>query len=368
MDENPIVRLKPGVRFHGLVIERLLGKGGLGAVYLARHEVLDTSFAVKVLLPGADQEFVKRFLREAKLATRLRHPNLVAVHDCGVDESTGLYFLTMDYVEGGDLRQEIALSGRVERDRALEIVRQVASALAEAERYGVVHRDIKPENIMIDAAGTVKVVDLGVAKADGLRDSLRTTAKTIFGTPAYISPEQAMDASKVDSRADVYSLGVVFYEMLSGECPYVGRTAAQLLQQVLSEEPTPDIRDVQPDVPAEYATLIRRMCVKDRDRRIAGMNAVLAEIERLRTGHRPAPQTQRPASLEAPRSMADYLHALPEGSAVEQPYVTENKEVQVVVDRLSRRRIRRKAFRIAAWAAAGGLLALLAWLVFAGLS
>ena len=177
-----------------------------------------------------------------------------------------------------------------------------------------------------------------------------------------------MDASQVDSRADIYSLGIVFYEMLSGKCPYVGNTAAQLLQQVLSDEPTPDIRDVQPDVPAEYAALIRRMCVKDRDRRIAGMGALLAEIERLRTGRRPAPQARRPGSLETPRSVGDYLRALPKESAAEQPYVTENKEVQAVVDRLSRRRIRRKAFRIAAWAVSGGILALLAWLAYARLS
>ena len=369
MDASPVEMLGEGESFHGYVIKRLLGKGGLGAVYLARHEILDSDFAIKVLPPGTDPEFVKRFLREAKLATRLRHRNLVAVHDCGVDERRGLYFLVMDYVDGGDLRQEIAFSGRIERTRALDIVYQVASALSEAERYGVVHRDIKPENIMIDASGVVKVVDLGVAKADGLNDSLRTTAKTVFGTPAYVSPEQAIDASRVDVRADIYSLGVVFFEMLTGRCPYEGKTMARMLQQILSEDPMPDVRDVQPDVPAEYADLVRRMCAKDRECRISDTATLLAEIERLRGGTRPQEAVRSAASLLPPRTMAEYINSIPDAEADVRTFETEDREIQAVVDRLRRRKRLNRIRKIVAMALAAILtvgLVVLVWRVSHG--
>ena len=203
-----------GESFRGYSIVKLLGKGGLGAVYLARHEMLDAFYAVKVLYPWVATEspdFFKRFLREAKIATRVRHPNLVEVHDCGFDQERGLYYLVMDYVGGGTLREAIAFSGKIGCDEAARIVVQVASALEAASRYNIVHRDIKPENIMLKPDGTVKLVDLGIAKADGLKDSLRTTAESMFGTPTYISPEQAISAADVDVRADIYSLGIVFF-------------------------------------------------------------------------------------------------------------------------------------------------------------
>ena len=214
-----------GDKFRGYVVERLLGNGSLGAVYLVRHEVLDTVYALKALFPEVakeNEDYVKRFLREAKIATRIRHPNLVAVHDCGYDEARGLYYIVMDCVSGGDLRQALAFAGRFAPDRAVEVVLQVASALDAAQEYHVVHRDIKPENIMIQPDGTVKLVDLGIAKADGLRDSLCTEAESVFGTPAYVAPEQALDASAVDVRADIYSLGVVLFEMIAGRVPYEG--------------------------------------------------------------------------------------------------------------------------------------------------
>ena len=364
-----------GDRFRGYVVERLLGNGSLGAVYLVRHEVLDTIYALKALFPEVAKEnadYVKRFLREAKIATRIRHPNLVAVHDCGYDESRELYYIVMDYVSGGDLRQALAFAGRFAPDRAVEVVLQVASALDAAQEYHVVHRDIKPENIMIQPDGTVKLVDLGIAKADGLRDSLCTEAESVFGTPAYVAPEQAVDASAVDVRADIYSLGVVLFEMIAGRVPYEGPNAPQILVQTLSTEPFPDIRDMNPDVKPELAIIIRRMCVKERDRRIATPAALIEEFRKI--GYRPKDTPtpgvkygRRADSAPTVVSMRALLEkgantAVADGDPL--AFETQDVEIQDFVDRLKRRKRKRKLASTAAIAAAA-ILALLvfAWLV-----
>ena len=202
-----------GENFRGYVIEKLLGKGGLGAVYLARHELMDQQFAIKILYPNVAREkpeYVRRFVREARIAAKISHPNLVSVHNVGYDNIKDVYFLVMDYVDGSDLRTAIAMGGAMDPREALRIVSSVAKALAAGEPYGIVHRDIKPENIMLTQDGHVKLVDLGVAKASGT-DSLKTMAKTVFGTPNYISPEQAMNKEPIDERSDLYSVGVLMY-------------------------------------------------------------------------------------------------------------------------------------------------------------
>ena len=364
-----------GDRFRGYVVERLLGNGSLGAVYLVRHEVLDTIYALKALFPEVAKEnadYVKRFLREAKIATRIRHPNLVAVHDCGYDESRELYYIVMDYVSGGDLRQALAFAGRFAPDRAVEVVLQVASALDAAQEYHVVHRDIKPENIMIQPDGTVKLVDLGIAKADDLRDSLCTEAESVFGTPAYVAPEQAVDASAVDVRADIYSLGVVLFEMIAGRVPYDGPNAPQILVQTLSTEPFPDIRDINPDVKPELAIIIRRMCVKERDRRIASPAALIEEFKKIgyRPKDTPTPGVKyghRADSAPTVVSMRALLEkgantAVVDGDPL--AFETQDVEIQDFVDRLKRRKRMRKLASTAAIAAAAILaLLVLAWLV-----
>ena len=345
-----------GDRFHGYVIERLLGNGGLGAVYLVRHEMLDTLFALKVLFPDVAREnasYVKRFLREAKIATRIRHPNLVAVHDCGFDEERSLYYLVMDYVSGGDLRQAIAFAGHFDPDRAVEVILQVASALEAAQKYHVVHRDIKPENIMIQPDGLVKLVDLGIAKSDDIKDSLNTSTETVFGTPAYVAPEQAIDASTVDTRADIYSLGVVLFEMIAGRPPFEGPNAPQILAQTLSEDPFPDIRDFNKDVKPMLAVLIRRMCVKERDRRIADPTALLKEFEKLgyKLSQPASAHVQYAQSAEsAPtvKSMRDMLARLPKEQNKTLSFETDDVEIQKFVDGLKRRkRLRKLAFAVA---------------------
>ncbi|MBQ6137754.1 MAG: serine/threonine protein kinase, partial [Kiritimatiellae bacterium] len=239
----------PGETFLGYTIERLLGEGGLGSVWLARHGMLDTLYAVKVLdrdVAKAKPEYVKRFVREAKLASKIHHPNLVAVHDAGYDDGRDVYYLVMDYVRGDTLRLALALGGPRPEGEAVEIILQIAGVLETSQQYGLVHRDLKPENIMVTPDGTVRLLDLGVAKVSNNMDSLRTMAASVFGTPSYIAPEQAVDSSTVDPRADVYSLGVILFELLSGRRPYDGKTPTDVLRQLLDSSPIPDVRDFAP--------------------------------------------------------------------------------------------------------------------------
>ena len=367
---------RSGDRFRGYVVERLLGNGSLGAVYLVRHEVLDTVYALKALFPEVakeNEDYVKRFLREAKIATRIRHPNLVAVHDCGYDEERGLYYLVMDYISGGDLRQALAFAGRFAPDRAVEVVLQVASALDAAQKYHVVHRDIKPENIMIQPDGLVKLVDLGIAKADDIKDSLCTEAESVFGTPAYVAPEQAIDASVVDVRADTYSLGVVLFEMIAGKVPFDGPNAPQILVQTLSSDPFPDIRDINPDVSPQLAVIIRRMCVKEPDRRIPTPAALIKEFEKI--GYRLkglqaaadvkfAHQADSAPTLVSMRSLIGKGEEASRGREETLSFETQDVEIQDFVARIKRRKkIRKIVSSVATGAAVVAGALVLAWLL-----
>ena len=238
-------------RFPDLELRGVLGRGGMGAVYLARQVKLDRDVALKVLPPevGRDPAFAQRFLREARTLARLNHPHIVQVFDFGQtpalspedggEDEPGLFYFLMEYVDGANLRDVIAASpspgspspigGALTPAKSLEIVRQVCAALQFAHARGVVHRDVKPENILLDKTGTVKIVDFGLAKL-GRGDREEAAAGTLtgtrqaMGTPHYMAPEQARGTRDVDHRADIYSLGVVFYELLTGELP-LGRFA-----------------------------------------------------------------------------------------------------------------------------------------------
>lgn len=211
--------------FPHLEILELLGQGGMGAVYKARQPGLDRFVALKILPPEttADAGFAERFAREARALARLNHPNIVSVYDFGTAGT--LHHLTMEYVEGVNLRQMVR-SGRLSPREALEIVPQICDALQFAHDEGVVHRDIKPENILVDRKGRVKIADFGLAKLLGHdADAWKLTgAKDVMGTPNYMAPEQIEQPQAVDHRADIYSLGVVFYELLTGELP-IGKFA-----------------------------------------------------------------------------------------------------------------------------------------------
>jgi len=223
-------------QFPHLEIIEIIGRGGMGAVYKARQKELDRIVALKILPPGIgdDAAFAERFAREAKALARLNHPGIITIHDLG--RADGLYFFVMEFVDGVNLRQLLA-DGRVSPREALAIVPQICDALQFAHDQGIVHRDIKPENILLDRRGRVKVADFGLAKIVGMDahpmgeagaaapgegtqpPAALTDAGKIMGTPAYMAPEQVEHPAEVDHRADIYALGVVFYQMLTGELP-----------------------------------------------------------------------------------------------------------------------------------------------------
>ncbi len=215
--------LKPGETFRGLGIVELLGRGGMGVVYKARQAGLDRFVALKILPRklASDPEFRERFGREAKLLAGLHHPNLLAVHDSGIEGD--LVYLVMEYVDGLTLR-DLLRRGRPTPAEATAFVRQLCDALEYAHQEGIVHRDIKPENILIDRKGRLKVAHFGIAKLVGLArpEPSLTQAHLAVGTPHYMAPEQWEKPREVDHRADIYALGVVFYELLTGELP-IGR-------------------------------------------------------------------------------------------------------------------------------------------------
>src|ERR1019366_2224687 len=196
------------------------GRGGMGVVYKARQPRLDRLVALKILAPEKERDprFAERFTREARALARLNHPNIVTVHDFG--EANGFYYLMMEYVDGASLRQ-LLRAGNTIPESALTIVPPICEALQYAHQQGIVHRDIKPENILLDKQGRVKIADFGIAKLLGpdLRPEPLTADQQVMGTPHYMAPEQVEKPATVDHRADIFSLGVVFYEMLTGELP-----------------------------------------------------------------------------------------------------------------------------------------------------
>ena len=205
-----------------LEVVELLGQGGMGVVYKGRQPLLDRYVAIKVLRPDCqtDSDFQERFIREARMLAKLRHPYIVTVFDVG--KSGQLYYLVMEFVEGASLRQLLVDRSISERD-ALEFVPQIAEALQHAHEAGVVHRDVKPENVLVDALGRVRLVDFGLATLFGPNVSRHPDDNRVAGTLGYMAPEQFTTPETVDHRADIFSTGVVFYEMLAGELPKADR-------------------------------------------------------------------------------------------------------------------------------------------------
>src|SRR6185437_9930080 len=218
------------------VLERELGRGGMATVWLARDLKHDRPVALKVLHPDlASSLGPERFQREIRLAARLQHPHILTVYDSG--ESGGQLWFTMPFVEGQSLRERLGQTGRLPLNEALRITREVAQALEYAHEHGIVHRDIKPENILLTKDGHTLVTDFGVARpADEIAPHL-TGAGIVVGTPSYMSPEQAAGDAQVDRRSDVYSLGCVLYEMVTGQTPFPGTTARAIVTKQLTEPP-----------------------------------------------------------------------------------------------------------------------------------
>jgi serine/threonine protein kinase len=245
----------------------------MGVVYKARQPKLNRLVALKILAPekGADPKFAERFLREAQALARLSHPNIVAVHDFG--EVDGLYYLLMEFVDGVTLRQ-LLQAHKMAPEEAVKIVPEICEALQFAHEQGIVHRDIKPENVLLDKQGRVKIADFGIAKlvgAEAPRVSL-TEEQSVLGTPHYMAPEQVERPQLVDHRADIYSLGVVFYEMLTGELP---------LGKFL-----PPSRKVQVDVRLDQVVL--HALEKEPERRYQHASEVKTDVEAIAAGRNAA--------------------------------------------------------------------------------
>ncbi|MCM2257195.1 MAG: serine/threonine protein kinase [Vicinamibacteria bacterium] len=259
-------------------VGRLLGRGGMGAVYLATETALEREVAVKVLPPehGATRESRERFRREARTAAKLSHPHIVPLHTFGDVDGT-LYFV-MGYVPGESLAVRLRREGRLPVEEARRILRELADALAYAHAQGIVHRDIKPDNVLLEAgSGRALLTDFGVAKAQGAGQTM-TAVGSLLGTPQYMSPEQAQGRADLDARSDLYSFGVMAYAMLAGRLPFEGATVADVLVQHITKEPPP-LDVVAPDVPPEMVAAIGRCLAKDPAKRFvdaASLKAALA--------------------------------------------------------------------------------------------
>ncbi len=250
------------------LVEQLIKRGGMGAVYRGKHVMMEKTVAIKVLRPSlaGDNDVVARFSREAKAASRISHPHAVSVTDFGEAEN-GVVFLVMEYLDGRTLKDIIRSEGPMPLDRAVEIVRQVAGALDVAHQQGVVHRDLKSDNIMLsqtNGGDWAKVLDFGIAKIqqpEGVRDNDITAANLVIGTPQYMSPEQCSQTGPIDARSDVYSLGVIVYEMLAGRVPFTGESPTVIMMKQV-QDPPPSILDARPDLPASVDKLIERALAK----------------------------------------------------------------------------------------------------------
>ena len=276
--------LKPGDVIGKYQVVRCLGIGGMGEVHLVYHRQLKTPRALKLLRMDKltrGSVYAERFMREARIASRIQHPNIISVMDVENDAASGFFYLVMEYVDGDSL-QEILRSGVLSEEQAVHIISEVSKGLAAASEVGLVHRDIKPSNIMISRSGEVKLADLGIAKAADEDVSMTLTMdNTMVGTPAYASPEQCSNAHDVDVRADIYSLGATLYEMVTGLPPFDGINSFDTIAHVLSDEPTrPSLLNA--NISPALENLILKMMSKkpeDRPQNIAELQGLLKPLQ-----------------------------------------------------------------------------------------
>ncbi|MCI0703152.1 MAG: serine/threonine protein kinase, partial [Planctomycetia bacterium] len=288
--------IPPRTEVRGYEIERELGRGGMGTVYLARQLSLDRPVALKVMSKrwANDPVFVARFTREAYAAAQLSHPNIVQIHDIG--EVDGSRFFSMEYVPGKSLADVVRTQGKLDPETAVSYVLQAARGLKHAHDRGMIHRDVKPDNMLLDDQGLVKVADLGLVKTPAttpgddrlekksssspllLLPADMTGARIALGTPAYMSPEQCRDAATVDHRADIYSLGCTLYVLVTGRPPFDGTTAVELMTKHAYDPLVPPEQIVS-RVPKELSAVILRMMEKSPDDRFQTMGEVVRTLE-----------------------------------------------------------------------------------------
>jgi serine/threonine protein kinase len=314
--EDPALReLEAQGKLGGYELLQKLGQGGMGSVYLARQVSLDRNVAVKVLAPqlGRDPTFVARFTREAYAAAQLTHHNIVQIHDIG--EEKEIRYFSMEFVPGQTLGGVVKKAGRLEPEAAVGYVLQAARGLKFAHDHAMIHRDIKPENLLLNDQGMVKVADLGLVKRKGTSDETatpglaaasdasKTQADLVMGTPAYMAPEQAKDAARVDVRADIYSLGCTLYDLLTGRPPFIGKTAVEVMTKHACEPVVPPEMIVK-NIPKMLSGILLKMVAKKPEQRHPSMADVIRDLEEyLGTsggGHGPfTPKEEHARALES---------------------------------------------------------------------
>src|SRR6059058_6237198 len=273
------------------LILRKLGSGGMADVYLAEDKELGRRVALKLLNErhANDDQFVERFRREAQSAAGLNHPNIVSIFDRG--QAEGTYYIAMEYLDGRTLKELLVRNGPTPIPIAIDYARQILGALAFAHRNGIVHRDIKPHNIVVGGDGRLKVTDFGIARSG---TSQMTEVGSIVGTAQYLSPEQARGAP-VDPRSDLYSLGIVLYEMLTGTVPFTGDTPLEIAMKHLSTTPEPP-SERRPEVPHELDSVVLRALAKDPHERYQSADEMDADLARVAEGLPVDPETETAAT------------------------------------------------------------------------
>lgn len=267
------------------VITELLGKGGMGHIYKARHPALERDVAIKLLhiLKANDPEVVDRFRREAQVVASLRHPGIVQVHDFDVDTSQDLLYMVMEFVQGENLAHRLtsieAQGGKMPLDEALRLFHLITEAVAYAHQRGVIHCDLKPENVMLSISGRPILTDFGIAKF--VHGERVTSSDAILGTPYYMSPEQGTGRWKIDNRTDIYALGIMLYELTTGILPFTGDTYMSIVFKHLTDEAAPP-RTLNPDLPEAVEQIIQKAMAKDPDWRYASAQELLADLEAVK--------------------------------------------------------------------------------------
>ena len=308
---------------HYRVLEKL-GEGGMGVVYRADDTKLERHVALKFLSPrilGSDTEKA-RFVQEAKAAAALNHPNICTIYE--INEADGHSFIAMECVEGQNLKARIE-SGSITLEEALAIAAQIAEGLTEAHAKGIVHRDIKPANVVVTAKGRVKIMDFGLARSS--EATQLTVAGTTVGTIAYMSPEQAQ-GERVDYRTDIWSLGVILYEMIAGQRPFRGNRDQAVIYSILNEEPAP-LSVARPEVPVELENVVSRMLAKDPASRHSGAEEVLADLSMLREARETVTST-RPASARKRRPSIAVLPFLDMSPQRDEEYFCEGMAEELI--------------------------------------
>lgn len=292
-------KIREAFRIPGFKLLARLGRGSMGTVFKARQLNLDRIVAIKILARflSENQNYVRRFRKEARVIGKLNHPNIVQGFDAG--EINGTYYFAMEYCPGPTLLRILQRGGALDQDRAIHITTQIARALDHAHQQDLVHRDVKPDNIMMASGGIAKLCDLGLAK-DVSRGSGSTEKGATMGTPNYISPEQARGDAAVDIRSDLYSLGATFYHMVTGMPPFDGQNPAVIMVKHLNEPLVPP-RERSPEVDPEVQRIIMKMMAKNSLDRFQSPQELLVDLENLRARRSGAPLPFPPQSRPAIR-------------------------------------------------------------------